>query len=42
VPADEDATSMQIKMYDELINELREKLRIVELHAQDEHDNPSS
>ena len=42
VPADEDATSMQIKMYDELIDELREKLRIVELRAQGEHEKPSS
>ena len=42
VPADEDATSMQIKMYDELIDELREKLRVVELRAQGEHEKPSS
>ena len=42
VSADEDATSMQIKMYDELIDELREKLRVVELRAQGEHEKPSS
>jgi hypothetical protein len=33
---------MQIKMYDELIDELREKLRVVELRAQGEHEKPSS